>query len=262
MDPVRNNTAGHTPLRSRRFSNGVDLSIVIPALDEGKKIGRDVKAAAAFLEGNHLPGEIIVVDDGSKDNTAEVAKNVDVSAAIPLNVIRYEQHRGKGYAIRTGIKQTSGEYVMFVDSGCCVPYEDVLRGLGLLKSGACDIAHGSRKMRGCHIQEKQSLYRRICSRIFHRFVIYGMKIPAEFTDTQCGFKIYRGDVARHLYGECITDGFMFDVEIIMRAQKEGYRIKEFPVDWTCDRDSRLSPTRSLWHVLFELITIKRALSKK
>jgi dolichyl-phosphate beta-glucosyltransferase len=240
----------------------MDLSIVIPALDEGKKIGRDVEAAAAFLEGNHLAGEIIVVDDGSEDTTAEVAKNVDVSAAIPLNVIRYEQHRGKGYAIRTGVKQTSGEYVMFVDSGCCVPYEDVLRGLELLKSGACDIAHGSRKMRGCKIEKTQSWYRRICSRIFHWFMIYNMKMPAEFTDTQCGFKIYRGDVARHLYGECITDGFMFDVEIIMRAQKEGYRTKEFPVDWTCDRDSRLSPTRSLWHVLSELITIKRALSKK
>ncbi len=257
MDPVRNNKAGRTPLRSRRFSNGVDLSIVIPALDEGKKIGRDVEAAATFLEGNHLAGEIIVVDDGSKDNTAEAAKNVEIFSGATLKVVRYEHHRGKGYAVRRGIKETSGEYVMFADSGCCVPYEDVLRGLGLLKSGACDIAHGSRKMRGCKIQKTQSRYRRICSRIFHWFVIYGMKIPAEFTDTQCGFKMYRGDVARHLYDECITDGFMFDIEIIMRAQKEGYRIKEFPVDWSCDRDSRLSPTRSLWRVLFELMTIKR-----
>ena len=240
----------------------MDLSIVIPALEEGKKIGQDVEAAAAFLEDNHLSGEIIVVDDGSKDNTAEAAKNVEIFSGTTLRVVCYERHHGKGYAVRRGIKETSGEYVMFADSGCCVPYEDVLRGLGLLKSGACDIAHGSRKMEGCHIQEKQSLYRRICSRIFHWFVVYGMKIPAEFTDTQCGFKIYRGDVARHLYGECITDGFMFDVEIIIRAQKEGYRIKEFPIDWTCDRDSRLSPTRSLWRVLSELITIKRALAKE
>jgi len=240
----------------------MDLSIVIPALDEGKKIGRDVEAVATFLEDNRLSGEIIVVDDGSKDNTAEAAKNVEIFSGATLKVVRYERHHGKGYAVRRGIKETSGEYVMFADSGCCVPYEDVLRGLGLLKSGACDIAHGSRKMRGCKIQKTQSLYRRICSGIFHRFVIYGMKMPAEFTDTQCGFKIYRGDIARHLYGECITDGFMFDVEIIMRAQKEGYRIKEFPVDWSCDRDSRLSPTRSLWRVLSELITIKRALAKE
>jgi hypothetical protein len=84
-----------------------------------------------------------------------------------------------------------------------------------------------------------------------------MKVSSELTDTQCGFKIYRGDVARDLYGQCITDGFMFDLEIIMRAQKRGCRIKEFPIEWTCDRDSRLSPTRSLWRVLQELITIKR-----
>jgi len=89
-----------------------------------------------------------------------------------------------------------------------------------------------------------------------------MKISAEFTDTQCGFKIYRGDTARRLYSQCISDGFMFDVEIIMRAKKQGYRIKEFPIEWTCDSDSRLSPTRSLWRILSELITIKRTLAKK
>ena len=88
-----------------------------------------------------------------------------------------------------------------------------------------------------------------------------MKISSELSDTQCGFKIYRGDVARNLYGQCVTDGFMFDLEIIMRAEKQGYRIKEFPIDWTCDRDSRLSPAKSLWRVLRELITIKRIPAK-
>jgi len=239
----------------------MDISIVIPAFEESKKIALDVKSAAKFIEDNNFAGEIIVVDDGSKDNTSEVAKNVEVSAGITLKALRYE-HRGKGHAVRRGVKQSSGKYVMFVDSGCCVPYGDALRGLELIESGQCDIAHGSRKMRGCRIEKAQSLYRRICSRLFHWFVIRDMKIPAEFTDTQCGFKIYLGDVARRLYGECITDGFAFDIEIIIRAQKEGYRIKEFPVDWACDRDSRLSPTRSSWRVLHELMKIKRVLSKK
>jgi len=240
----------------------MDLSIVIPAFEESEKIARDVEAAAAFLGGNHFTGEIIVVDDGSKDNTAEAARSVEIPPDIELKVIRYERHRGKGYAVRRGIKDTGGQYVMFADSGCCVPYEDTLRGLQLLKSGAYDIAHGSRKMRGCHIEKAQSLYRRICSRIFHWFVIHDMKIPSEFTDTQCGFKMYKGDVARQLYGQCITDGFAFDIEIIMRAQKCGYRIKEFPIDWTCDRDSRLSPTRSSWRVLCELMTIRRVMAKE
>jgi dolichyl-phosphate beta-glucosyltransferase len=237
----------------------MDLSIVIPAFEESKKIARDVAEAAGFLQAHDLTGQIIIVDDGSKDNTAETAKNATLSDNTQLDVIRYEKHRGKGYAVRTGIKQSSGDYVMFADSGSCVPYEDTLRGLELLRSDACDIAHGSRKMQGCHIEKTQSLYRRACSAIFHWFVIHDMRIPAEFTDTQCGFKMYKGDVARHLYGEAITDGFTFDIEIIMRAQKEGYRIREFPIDWTCDRDSRLSPTRSSWRVLTELLRIRRVL---
>jgi dolichyl-phosphate beta-glucosyltransferase len=237
----------------------MDLSIVIPAYKESRKIAGDIKAAADFLVAHNLSGEIIVVDDGSKDNTAATAENARVPSVAKLEVIQYELHRGKGYAVRKGIEQTKGTYVMFADSGLCVPYDDTLRGLELLKNNTCDIAHGSRKMPGCRIERPQSIYRRICSKLFHWFVIHDMKIPPELTDTQCGFKIYKGDVARHLYGECITDGFMFDIEIIMRAQKEGYRIKEFPINWTCDRDSRLSPTRSSRRVLSELAAIKHTI---
>ncbi len=238
----------------------MDLSIVIPVYEESSKIARDIKDAAEFLVNNRMAGEIIVVDDGSKDKTAETAENVNVPADITVKVIHYEPHRGKGHAVRTGVEQTKGRYVMFADSGSCVPYEDCLRGLELLKKGVCDIAHGSRKITGCHIEKAQSLYRRICSKVFHWFVIYYMKIPPELTDTQCGFKIYKGNVARDLYGQCIIDGFAFDIEIIIHAQKEGYKIKEFPINWTCDRDSRLSPTRSSRRVLSELIAVKRVMA--
>ncbi|OHB77651.1 MAG: hypothetical protein A2Z25_04695 [Planctomycetes bacterium RBG_16_55_9] len=240
----------------------MNLSIVIPAFEESRKIARDVTQAAKFLDAHRIEGEIIVVDDGSEDNTAETAKSVEISPSVERDVLRYEAHRGKGYAVRMGMMRSRGEYVMFVDSGCCVPYEDTLRGLELLKSGTCDIAHGSRKTCGCHIRQGQSLYRRICSAIFHWFVIRQIKIPVELSDTQCGFKVYKGDVARHLYSESVIDGFTFDIEIIMRAQKEGYRIKEFPINWTCDRDSRLSPTRSFWRVLTELWIIRRRMPKK
>lgn len=239
----------------------MDISIVIPVFNESKKIGADIKAASAFLKDNHLAGEIIVVDDGSDDGTSKATKSVAVSPMVELEVIRYDDQRGKGYAVRTGIGKTSGEYVMFADSGCCVPYGYVPDGLKLLKSGACDIAHGSRKLPDSKIQEAQGWYRRICAGLFRWVIHRSMKISSELSDTQCGFKIYRGDVARDLYGQCVTDGFMFDLEIIMRAEKQGYRIKEFPIDWTCDRDSRLSPAKSLWRVLRELITIKRIPAK-
>jgi len=240
----------------------MDLSIVIPAFEESKKIARDVTKAAEFLISYKLESEIIIVDDGSRDDTSETAKKVEIPQGVKLEVIRYEQHRGKGYAVRTGVSQSKGDYVMFADSGCCVPYQSALSGLDLIKNDSCDIAHGSRKMSGSHIEKAQSFYRRVCSKIFHWFVVHDMKIPVEFTDTQCGFKIYKGDVARDLYGECVTDGFMFDIEVIMRAIRKGYKIKEFPIDWTCDPDSRLSPSRSSWKILAEIINIRRIMSRK
>jgi hypothetical protein len=88
-----------------------------------------------------------------------------------------------------------------------------------------------------------------------------MRIPSELSDTQCGFKIYKGDIGRKLYAECVTDGFMFDVEIIIRALKQGLRIKEFPIEWVCDLDSRLSLAKTPWPVLRELFRLKRILAK-
>ena len=243
-------------------NNHMDISIVIPALEESKKIGSDIGAASRFLEDNHLAGEIIIVDDGSGDDTADVAEKAETQSQISLKVIRLRCHKGKGFAIAEGMKQTTGEYVMFADSGCCVPYENVLRGLSLIKSGQCDIAHGSRKLSESRIETGQNWYRRIWSAVFHWFVVCVMKIPTELTDTQCGFKIYRGDTGRELFGRCICDGFMFDIEIIKRAIKQGFRIREFPLEWTCDRDSRFSVAASFWQIIVELMTIKRVLAKK
>jgi len=236
------------------------LSIVIPAFNESGKIGRDVESACEFLQRNGLEGEIIVVDDGSMDATADEAKKAGEKYRnrVDVTVIRNRQHHGKGYAVRNGIMQAASDYVMFADSGSCVPFDNTLRGLELLKADKCDIAHGSRRLAGTHLIKNQGHYRHICSVIFHWFAIRIMKIPVELTDTQCGFKIYRGDVARLLYGQCETSGFMFDIEIIRRAINQHYRIAEFPIDWTCDPDSRLSPTRSFWRILSELLKIRKA----
>ncbi|MFW6161406.1 MAG: hypothetical protein ACODAJ_01475, partial [Planctomycetota bacterium] len=167
-----------------------------------------------------------------------------------------------GCAVRTGMQETSGEFAMFADSGLCVPYLQALRGLELLRGGQCDIAHGSRRLPETHIKRPQSLYRRLCSRAFRRFVFLFMGIPRHLTDTQCGFKLYRGDVARELYAACRTDGFMFDIEVVLRAKQRGYTIGEFPVDWTSDRDSRLHPVRVAWRVFRDLLIIKRMLAKE
>ena len=242
----------------------MDISLVIPAFEDSKKIAADIKAASDFLAANGLTGEIIVVDDGSKDGTAHVAEKTgeDLPAGMSLEVVRLPQHRGKGCAVRTGIARSTGEYVMFADSGCCISYDNILDGLELLKSGNCDIAHGSRKLPQSSIQRAQPVHRRVFARRFRWFMNTMLTMPQGLTDTQCGFKIYRGDVARQLYGRCTSDGFMFDVEIILRAQKAGYRVTEFPVEWTCDPDSRLSVARTPWPVLRELIKIRRNLTKE
>ena len=240
----------------------MDISIVIPVFEESKKIAADINAASQFLQANNLTGEIIIADDGSKDGSAEVAQSTPVPPKVTLKVVRSERNRGKGCAVRGGITKSSGQYVMFADCGCCVPYPHVLDGLKLLRDRSCEIAHASRKLAQSKIHRHQPLRRRICSALFRQVMIYFMKMPPEITDSQCGFKIYNGDVARRLYSECITDGFMFDIEIILRAKKENYRTMEFPIQWTCDRDSRLSLSRSFFSVIRELLAIKHALAEE
>lgn len=244
----------------------MDISIVIPAYNESHKVGRDIEEAAAFLNGNKFTGEIIIVDDGSSDDTAGAATKAgeSFSPEVQVKVIRYEDNRGKGFAIRSGIKESSGDFILFVDSGCCVPFQDSLEGFKILQdpSGDIDIVHGSRKLRKSRIIEGQNPYRRMCSWFFRNFIILWMEVPAVLSDTQCGFKMYRGDIGRKLYDECVSDGFMFDIEIILRALEHGYKIEEFGIEWTCDSDSRLHPTRSVWGILTELIKIKKIMARE
>jgi dolichyl-phosphate beta-glucosyltransferase len=237
----------------------VDLSIVIPVYEESKKIAMDVRQAVEFLVSHHMTGQVIVVDDGSHDGTADVARGAlpNSPEGASVEVICHSQNRGKGRAVRTGVQHALGDFVMFADSGSCVPYEEALRGLELIRSGECDIAHGSRKMGGCRIEHRQPFHRRVCGNLFRWFVKRIMGIPMELTDTQCGFKIYRGDVARRLYGQAVTDGSAFDVEIILRAREAGYRIREFPLRWSCDPDSRHSIIVSSWRFPRELWRIRR-----
>lgn len=240
----------------------MDLSIVIPAYREGHKVGHDVEAAAAFLVRQGLKGEIIVVDDGSPDDTEQAAMRAAVPSQVLRRVIRYTPNRGKGRAVRTGITASTGTYVLFADVGLCVPFDNTMRGLELLRNGQCEIAHGSRKLPGSVQVRRQRLYRRMLSWGFRRMVGLFMGIPGRLSDTQCGFKIYRGDVGRELYGACRSDGFMFDIEILLRALKKGYRVLEFPVEWRCDWDSRLHPARGAADTLAELQAIKRDLKRE
>lgn len=239
----------------------MNLSIVIPTLNEEHKIDRDIEETARFLNENGINGEIIIVDDGSTDNTVKVARGVKVPASVGLNVIHYEPNHGKGYAIRTGMKESKGDFAMFVDSGLCIPLNAIKTGMNLMQSGTCDIAHASRRHPRSVIKQGTNLERKILSLAFRTIIPPLMGIRSSLTDTQCGFKMYRGPVARELYGECKTNGFMFDIEIILRAEKKGYLIAEFPVEWTADPDSRIRIGRTAERMFGELAAIKRHLKE-
>ena len=234
----------------------MDISIIIPAFNEENKIGQDIQSASIFLQQNKLNGEIIVVDDGSSDLTFDIASKVAQKITADINVSSLNPHGGKGKAVKTGILKSTGKIVMFADSGSCVPLEYILTGAKLIQSGACDIANGSRKLDNSVVAQPHPWVRRVISKTIRMILIYWIKLPKSFTDTQCGFKVYNGDIARELYAECVKNGFLFDVEIIMRALKKGYKVVEFPVLWTADLDSRLSPVNHLVGIIKELYHLK------
>lgn len=229
----------------------MDISIIMPAFNEGNKIATDVLAAAEFIADHFKSGEIIVVDDGSTDDTAKNAE-APTPQNVSLHVISYENNRGKGYAVRQGILESKGDYAMFADSGLCTPYENALHGFKLIQSGVCDIAHGSRKRPDSVIVKEHLKLRQVTSILFLWFLHTWMKLPKHLTDTQCGFKLYNGIVGRNIYGQCKDDGFIFDIETILRASKNGYRIEEFPVEWTADTDTRLVLAKMPRHIFASL----------
>ena len=227
------------------------LSIIIPAFDEEGKIRADILAADRFCTENRLGAEIIVVDDGSADGTSGIANDAGGLVGTAVTVIRNGRNMGKGYSVRAGILRSRGDYVMYADAGTTVPFSCALRGLSLLQSDRCDLAFGSRLMEGSVIQVPQKKDRQMLSKFFLSFVKTFLGVPRTLTDTQCGFKLYKGGIARELFGGLETKGFLFEIEIILSALKKNYRILEFPVEWKCDRDSRISVSSTLGGVLSE-----------
>jgi dolichyl-phosphate beta-glucosyltransferase len=240
----------------------MDLSIVIPVYNEGRKIDKDIRLASQFLENRKLSGEIIISDDGSTDDTGIIPSDILDEINVPVEVIDNKKHKGKGFAVRSGILKARGKCVLFIDSGACVSYDEILKGLDLIKTGKCDIAHGSRFLKDSNITRKKQWYRRLASYLFRKSIHVWIRIPIALTDTQCGLKIYRKDVAHELYGDCMTEGFMFDIEIILLAAKAGYKIEEFPISWTADPDSRLSLINTLFSMVPELRRIKIYINDK
>jgi dolichyl-phosphate beta-glucosyltransferase len=217
------------------------LSLVIPAFNEEAKIGRDIAAAFEFLSGQAFDSEVLIVNDGSRDRTVAVAEEnfkKYPAGKVHFRVLDYGENRGKGYAVRYGVKEAKGEIIAFADAGLCVPYRFLLSGIAALEAGA-DYAIASRRIAGTKIQKNQPFYRKAGSKVFWYVVQWGMGV--DVSDTQCGFKLYKRDAAKKIFANVQTDGFMFDIEALMIAKRLGLKAAEFAIEWSNDGDTRYHP---------------------
>jgi glycosyltransferase involved in cell wall biosynthesis len=208
------------------------LSIVIPAYNESARIGKTLREIVAYLEGQPGGGEVIVVDDGSKDDTSQAASSV--FAERPLNgvegrVIRVEPNRGKGNAVRTGLLAARHTVAAFFDADLSMPVTETPKLVEPIRSGQYDVVFGSRALDRRLIGTHQPWTREQSGRVFNLVMRLLTGLP--FKDTQCGFKAFRMDVCRPVVEGALIDRFGFDVELLFIAHRAGLRMLEYPVRW-------------------------------
>lgn len=229
------------------------LSVVIPAYNEAKRFGPLLKPVVQYLDKNYPNYELIIVNDGSNDNTEQVVRGIVVGLS-KVQLVSYTSNRGKGYAIRTGVAKTSGELVLFMDADLSTPLTEIPKIIKILHNGN-DIVIGSRGG-GDNVKKNAPIFRRLASFVFDqiKFLMVGLR---EFEDTQCGFKIYKGEIARKLFAKGKIDRFMFDAEILYLAQKYKYKIAEIPVTWADVPGSHVRFLEGIVNMFRDLWRIKR-----
>ena len=211
-----------------------DLSIVIPAFDEQARLGDSLRKILSYIEENALKAELIIVDDGSVDKTAEIARNACAEfPEIKTDVIRYEKNRGKGYAVKTGLLAAGGDIALFSDADLSTPISELPKLVEPIQSGAFDVTFGSRALDRNLIGVHQPWRREQGGKVFNFIVKTLTGLP--FWDTQCGFKAFDMHKFRPLLDAMTVDRFGFDVEFLYVANFKGLRLKEIPVRWNhCD----------------------------
>ncbi|MCB2155245.1 glycosyltransferase family 2 protein [bacterium] len=213
------------------------LSVIIPAYNEEKRLPATLEQVQDYLAGQDYEWEVLVVDDGSKDRTIEVAE--EVFRDPRCRVVRNPRNMGKGATIRNGMMQARGELRLFTDADNSTPIEETGKLVERMMAESADVAVGSRAIEGANVEVHQPFYREWMGRTFNLivqlFALRGIK------DTQCGFKIFTKDAAEYVFPRQQMDGFSFDVEVLFLAQRKGFKIVEVPVRWINSPASRVSP---------------------
>jgi len=214
----------------------LDLTVVIPAFNEETRLTPAVADVLAFARRRDLDFELVVVDDGSRDGTAELVRRLSQEAP-ELRLIRLAANQGKGYAVRTGMVNARGRLVLFADADGATPAEEYDRLERAIVAGA-DVAIGSRALKTSEVLVRARWHRRVFGRVFH-WLVEHLAVKG-IQDTQCGFKLFRGEVAHDLFSRMRMSGFSFDVEVLLMAQRRGYRVAEVPVNWHHVPGSRIN----------------------
>ena len=210
------------------------LSVVIPAFNEAQRLPPTLEKIQRHLAGRPGGSEILVVDDGSADATAEVA------ARAGATVLRNEGNRGKGYSVRRGMLHARGARRLMTDADLSTPIEELERLMACMDEGY-DVVIASRAMAGSRVEVRQPWYRENLGRAFN-LVVRALVLPG-LQDTQCGFKLFTAAAARDAFAASRLDGFSFDVEALVAARRRGYRIAELPVTWRNDEATRVGMVR-------------------
>jgi glycosyltransferase involved in cell wall biosynthesis len=228
------------------------LSIVIPAYNESARIEEALDRVLSCIAERNWDAEVVVVDDGSKDNTAEIVERW-MHDHPRLHLIKNAGNRGKGYSVRNGLLQSAGDVVMFTDADLSSPMEEAERLMAAIADGA-DVAIGSRWLDRTRQTIHQPLYRQFFGRCFNWITRRVMGLP--FKDTQCGFKAFKRDVAQVIFRLQTIERWGFDPEILFIARKLKYSIREVPVTWGHDERSRISYLKDGMKMLQDMAVIR------
>src|SRR5215203_1359547 len=232
------------------------LSVVIPAYNEAVRLGNTLRSVVDYLRPNAPDAEVIVVDDGSSDQTAELARQVFGDArGLRTSVISYKSNLGKGRAVRLGFLAARGEVALFSDADLSTPITEAPKLIEPILSGECDVAFGSRALDRELIGVHQSWRREQGGRVFNLAVRLATGLP--FWDTQCGFKAFRMSVCRPLVEAATVDRFGFDVELLYLAFRAGLNLKEVPVRWDHNDGSKINLFSDSFKMLNEVGLIRQ-----
>jgi dolichyl-phosphate beta-glucosyltransferase len=223
------------------------VSVVIPAYNEAARLPATLRTVAEYLTRRCRRFEIIVVDDGSTDETATLAETAGA------RVLRQPTNTGKGAAVRAGMLAATGDVVLFSDADLSTPIEELEPALHLLGQG-WDVVIGSRALPDSNVQVHQNILRESLGKAFNVFVRTLAGLP--FRDTQCGFKCFTRTAAQQVFARCAVNGFAFDVEALLVAQRLGCRVTDMPVRWVNSPASRVRMLVHPWQMLGELLRIR------